>query len=87
LCAGLAAAARIDHSEITARPETRRNRAHFAARTRGNFLRKHIAMGVQLILSDSDFSLLMQATTARASLVRGIEKNSQVMREDNVLYI
>jgi len=41
-------------------------------------------MGVQLILSDSDFSLLMQATTARASLVRGIEKNSQVVREDNV---
>ena len=35
-CAGLAAAARIDHSAH--RPETRRNRAHFAARRRRNFL-------------------------------------------------
>ena len=37
-------------------------------------LERHIAMGVQLILSGSDFSLLMQAATARASLVRGFEK-------------
>ena len=35
---------------------------------------RHIAMGVQLILSGSDFSLLMQAATARAGLVRGFEK-------------
>jgi hypothetical protein len=36
LCAGLAAAARIDHGEnIAHRPETRRNRAHFAAWTQG----------------------------------------------------
>ena len=37
-------------------------------------LERHIGMGVQLILSGSDFSLLMQAGTARASLVRGFEK-------------
>ena len=37
-------------------------------------LERHIAMGVKLILSGSDFSLLMQAATARATLVRGFEK-------------
>ena len=37
-------------------------------------LERHINMGVQLILSGSDFSLLMQAGTARAGLVRGFEK-------------
>ena len=37
-------------------------------------LERHIAMGVQLILSGSDFSLLMQAGKARAELVRGFEK-------------
>jgi hypothetical protein len=37
-------------------------------------LERHIGMGVQLILSGSDFSLLMQAGTARAALVRGFEK-------------
>ena len=37
-------------------------------------LERHIAMGVQLILSGSDFSLLMQAGKARADLVRGFEK-------------
>jgi len=37
-------------------------------------LERHIAMGVQLILAGSDFSLLMQAGAARASLVRGFEK-------------
>ena len=37
-------------------------------------LERHIGMGVQLVLSGSDFSLLMQAATARASLVRGFEK-------------
>ena len=36
-------------------------------------LERHIAMGVQLILSGSDFSLLMQAATARAGVVRGFE--------------
>jgi hypothetical protein len=30
-------------------------------------------MGVQLILSGSDFSLLMQSATARASLVRSFQ--------------
>ena len=39
-------------------------------------LERHIAMGVQLILSGSDFSLLMQASTARATLVRGFEKKA-----------
>ncbi|OGA19248.1 MAG: aldolase [Betaproteobacteria bacterium RIFCSPLOWO2_02_FULL_66_14] len=39
-------------------------------------LARHIAMGVQLVLAGSDFSLLMQAGTARASLVRGFEKKS-----------
>jgi 2-keto-3-deoxy-L-rhamnonate aldolase RhmA len=39
-------------------------------------LERHIAMGAQLILSGSDFSLLMQAATARAGLVRGFEKKS-----------
>jgi 4-hydroxy-2-oxoheptanedioate aldolase len=37
-------------------------------------LERHIAMGVQLILSGSDYSLLMQAATARAKLVRGFQK-------------
>ena len=37
-------------------------------------LERHIKMGVQLILSGSDFSLLMQAGQARASLVRGFEQ-------------
>jgi 2-keto-3-deoxy-L-rhamnonate aldolase RhmA len=37
-------------------------------------LERHINMGVQLILSGSDFSLLMQAATERAKLVRGFEK-------------
>ncbi|MGH8675157.1 MAG: HpcH/HpaI aldolase family protein [Burkholderiales bacterium] len=37
-------------------------------------LERHIGMGVQLVLSGSDFSLLMQAGKARAGLVRGIEK-------------
>ncbi len=37
-------------------------------------LERHINMGVQLILSGSDFSLLMQAATARAKLVRGYER-------------
>jgi 2-keto-3-deoxy-L-rhamnonate aldolase RhmA len=36
-------------------------------------LERHIAMGVQLILSGSDFSLLMQSATARASLVRSFQ--------------
>jgi hypothetical protein len=31
-------------------------------------------MGVQLILSGSDFSLLLAAGTQRATLVRGFEK-------------
>jgi 2-keto-3-deoxy-L-rhamnonate aldolase RhmA len=37
-------------------------------------LERHINMGVQLILSGSDFSLLMQAATERARMVRGFEK-------------
>jgi 2-keto-3-deoxy-L-rhamnonate aldolase RhmA len=36
-------------------------------------LEKYVTMGVQLILSGSDFSLLQQAGTARAALVRGFE--------------
>jgi len=39
-------------------------------------LQRHIDMGVQLILSGSDFSLLMQAGKARADLVRGFEKKT-----------
>jgi 2-keto-3-deoxy-L-rhamnonate aldolase RhmA len=37
-------------------------------------LQRHIAMGVQLVLSGSDFSLLMQAGRERATLVRGYER-------------
>lgn len=37
-------------------------------------LARHIAMGVQLVLAGSDFSLLMQAGAARATLIRGFEK-------------
>ena len=37
-------------------------------------LERHIGMGVQLVLSGSDFSFLMQAGAARAQLVRGFEK-------------
>jgi 2-keto-3-deoxy-L-rhamnonate aldolase RhmA len=40
-------------------------------------LERHIAMGVQLILSGSDFSLLMQAGAARASLIRGFEAKAR----------
>ena len=36
-------------------------------------LERHIGMGVQLVLSGSDFSLLMQSGAARAALVRGFE--------------
>jgi 2-keto-3-deoxy-L-rhamnonate aldolase RhmA len=36
-------------------------------------LERHIAMGVQLVLSGSDYSLLMQAGRERASVVRGFE--------------
>ena len=36
-------------------------------------LERHIGMGVQLILSGSDFSLLLHAGTARAALIRGFE--------------
>ena len=37
-------------------------------------LERHVGMGVQLILSGSDFSLLMQAAKARAQMVREFEK-------------
>jgi 2-keto-3-deoxy-L-rhamnonate aldolase RhmA len=40
-------------------------------------LERHIGMGVQLVLSGSDFSLLMQAGTARAALVRGFERKAR----------
>ena len=40
-------------------------------------LERHIAMGVQLVLSGSDFSLLMQAGSARAALVRGFESKAR----------
>ena len=36
-------------------------------------LERYIGMGVRLVLAGSDFSLLMQAAGARASLVRGFE--------------
>jgi 2-keto-3-deoxy-L-rhamnonate aldolase RhmA len=36
-------------------------------------LERHIGMGARLILSGSDFALLMQAGSARAALVRGFE--------------
>ena len=39
-------------------------------------IERHVAMGVQLVLSGSDFSLLMQAGAARASLVRSFEKKT-----------
>jgi 2-keto-3-deoxy-L-rhamnonate aldolase RhmA len=38
------------------------------------YLEKYVNMGVQLVLSGSDFSLLQQAATTRASLVRGFER-------------
>src|SRR5947207_1994381 len=37
-------------------------------------LERHIAMGVQLVLSGSDYSFLMQAGRERAALVRAFEK-------------
>jgi 2-keto-3-deoxy-L-rhamnonate aldolase RhmA len=37
-------------------------------------IERHVNMGVQLILSGSDFSLLLAAGTQRATLVRGFEK-------------
>jgi 2-keto-3-deoxy-L-rhamnonate aldolase RhmA len=39
-------------------------------------IERHVAMGVQLVLSGSDFSLLMQAGAARASLVRTFERKT-----------
>ena len=55
-----------------------------ACRKRGKFagmggmytpelIERHVAMGVQLVLSGSDYSLLMQAGAARAAVVRGFE--------------
>ena len=38
------------------------------------YIEKYVAMGVQLVLSGSDFSLLQQGATVRASLVRGFER-------------
>jgi len=38
------------------------------------YFERYVGMGVQLVLSASDFSLLMQAGTERARLVRGFEK-------------
>jgi 2-keto-3-deoxy-L-rhamnonate aldolase RhmA len=38
------------------------------------YFERFIGMGVQLILSGSDFSMLMKASSAQASLVRGYEK-------------
>jgi len=38
------------------------------------YFERFIAMGAQLILSGSDFSMLMKAASAQASLVRGFEK-------------
>ena len=40
-------------------------------------LERHIAMGVQLVLSGSDFSLLMSAGRERASLVRGFQQGDR----------
>ena len=37
-------------------------------------LERHIGMGVQLVLAGSDFSLLLQAASAQAKLVRGFER-------------
>ena len=37
-------------------------------------IEQYVNMGVQLVLSGNDFSLLMQAGTARAAVVRGFEK-------------
>jgi 2-keto-3-deoxy-L-rhamnonate aldolase RhmA len=37
-------------------------------------LERHINMGVQLVLSGSDFSLLLAAATQRATLVKGFKK-------------
>ena len=37
-------------------------------------LERHIGIGVQLVLKRIGFSLLMQAGTARAALVRGYGK-------------
>ena len=56
-----------------------------ACRKRGKFagmggmytpelIERHVAMGVQLVLSGSDYSLLMQAGAARAAAVRGFDK-------------
>ena len=39
-------------------------------------LERHIAMGVQLVLAGSDFSLLLQAGSARAALVRGLQSKA-----------
>jgi len=37
-------------------------------------LQRHIDMGVQLVLSGSDFSMLLAAATQRATLVKGFQK-------------
>jgi 2-keto-3-deoxy-L-rhamnonate aldolase RhmA len=39
-------------------------------------IERHVAMGVQMVLSGSDFSLLMQAGSARAALVKGFDKKA-----------
>jgi 2-keto-3-deoxy-L-rhamnonate aldolase RhmA len=40
------------------------------------YLEKYTAMGVQLVLSGSDFAFLMKAATAQAQTVRGYEKKA-----------
>src|SRR6266571_924600 len=56
MCAGLAAAARIDHSEKHRSPtRNSRNRAHFAARTRRNFLSFE---GFWLLLFRASYALM-----------------------------
>jgi len=40
----------------------------------GELIQKYVDLGVQLILSGSDFSLLMAAATQRASMIRAFEK-------------
>jgi 2-keto-3-deoxy-L-rhamnonate aldolase RhmA len=39
-------------------------------------IERHVAMGVQLVLSGSDFSLLIQAGAARAAVVRGFQRKT-----------
>jgi 2-keto-3-deoxy-L-rhamnonate aldolase RhmA len=80
LCFELGIPGQFDHARVV----DAYSRVVAACRTHGKFpgmggvyvpelMQRYIGMGVRLVLAGSDFALLMQAATARVSLIRGFE--------------